>query len=162
MVSPVESFFNKQPAVAEELDLFTITEAELAVTAAELELSTVAVAELLPAAAAELELGTVAAAELLPAAAAELELVTVAAAELLPAAAAELDVLLESHAANIIVEVRIAKPNTFFIIFTLSRYKFIATVAYFSPHKLATACAAMPSPRPVKPSFSVVVPLIPT
>jgi hypothetical protein len=123
MVSPVESFFNKQPAVAKELELFTITEAELAVTAAELELSTVAVAELLPAAAAELELGTVAAAELLPAAAAELELSTVA--ELLPAAAAELaaraDVLLESesHAANIIVKVRIAKPNTFFIIFAL-------------------------------------------
>lgn len=99
MVSPVESFFNKQPAVAEELDLFTVTEAELAVTAAELELVTVAVAELLPAAAAELELITVAAAEL----------------------AAGADVLLESesHAANIIAEVRIAKPNTFFIIFTL-------------------------------------------
>lgn len=105
MVSPVESFFNKQPAVAKELELFTITEAELAVTAAELELSTVAVAELLPAAAAELELSTVA--ELLPAAAAEL--------------AARADVLLESesHAANIIVKVRIAKPNTFFIIFAL-------------------------------------------
>ena len=90
MVSPVESFFNKQPAVAKELELFTVAEAELAVTAAELELSTVAVAELLPAAAAELELVTITAAELLPAAAAELELSTVAAAELLPAAAAEL------------------------------------------------------------------------
>lgn len=125
MVSPVESFFNKQPAVAKELELFTVAEAELAATAAELELSTVAVAELLPAAAAELELVTITAAELLPAAAAELELVTVAAAELLPAAAAELaaraDVLLESesHAVNIIVEVRIAKPNTVFIVFTL-------------------------------------------
>ena len=107
MVSPVESFFNKQPAVTKELELFTVAEAELAATAAELELGTVAATELLPAAAAELELGTVAAAELLPAAAAEL--------------AVGADVLLESesHAANIIVEVRIAKPNTFFIVFTL-------------------------------------------